>query len=111
MTTGLSLHSPHGVRARRRHCRLTRVPGSGTKVHRHRRSDGEEEKIEWLIGASPCLKATGAGGNWYWSDPEVRGSTTSPDRNLGLGCGEPGLPLRPTRALEGAGRDQRVATG
>ena len=60
MTSGLSLHSPHGVRARRRHCRFTRVPGTETKVHRHRGSDGEESWMNWrasLLG----LKAADAG--------------------------------------------------
>ena len=65
MTTGLSLHSPHGVRARRRHCRLTRVPGTETKVHRLHGSDSEKK---WMnrrasrpAGMRRTRMGTGAG--------------------------------------------------
>ena len=60
MTTGLSLHSPHGGRARRRRCRFTRVPGTGTKVHRRRGSNGEQD---WMSGGGPGLPE-GGGRRW-----------------------------------------------
>ena len=60
MTTGLSLHSPHGGRARRRRCRSTRVPGTRTKVHRRRGSNGEQD---WMNGGGPGLPG-GGGRRW-----------------------------------------------
>ena len=60
MTSGLSLHSPHGGRARRRRCRFTRVPGTGTKVHRRRGSNGEQD---WMSGGGPGLPE-GGGRRW-----------------------------------------------
>ena len=102
MTSGLSLHSPHGGRARRRHCRLIRVPGSGTKVHRHRRSDGKEDLMNWWTPRSVRLRraraGTGAG--------PAPGRVTQRRVRAGTSVADEGSrdPLLLVRTPEGVGR-------
>ena len=59
------------------------------------------------MGAPLCLRAVGAGGNWYWCwpSPRARDSTMSPGRDLGSGRGSgTPCPLLPVRTPEGVGR-------
>ena len=55
------------------------------------------------MGAPLCLRAVGAGGNWYWCwpSPRARDSTMSPGRDLGSGRGSgTPCPLLPVRRPE-----------
>ena len=54
-----------------------------------------------MVDAPLCSSAAGAGGNWCWSSPGARDSTTSPGRDLGSGRGSgTPCPLLPVRRPE-----------